>query len=439
MLKVEKPRLYLLLAAAVFASALALYLPSVPAELLWDDEEFIAKNSFISDCSNLGTALAPVNLLKVLPVPMSARPLVNASLLADVCSGGGVEGLRLTNVLLHAFNSALVFFLLLTLCGSAPAALFGALVFAFHPASAEVVHIITFRSHLLGFFFFMAGLLSSVFFARKPGAPAGAAAALAYFLAVMSVETAAVLPAAALLAVFFDSGKEGLKRSAPLLLGLLLVGTFYLWFRAPRSGYNLPGSPPAGIAGPSLLYPAALLPPDAPRAESFYTPPAWREIYTSPAANLYTMSAIALEYLRVLAVPLGLSTDYNPGVIKSFRRGVWPLAGCLAALAGGWLLFIRRKLSGLALLLIFAALLPALNIFPVYNIRADRYLYLPLGGFALLAAAGFRLASGGVLRRRIFPLAAAGLYLAGLCAVSVLRAAEFRDTLSLFTAAVARD
>lgn len=439
MLKVEKPRLYLLLAAAVFASALALYLPSAPAELLWDDEEFIAKNSFISDCSNLGTALDPANLLKVLPVPMSARPLVNASLLADVCSGGGVRGMRLTNALLHAFNGALVFFLLLVLCGSAPAALFGALVFALHPASAEVVHIITFRSHLLGFFFFMAGLLSSVFFARKPGALTGTAAAMAYFLAVMSVETPIVLPAAALLAVYFDSGKEGLRRSAPLLLGLVLIGAFYLWFRAPRSGYDLPGSASSGIAGPSLLYPAALLPPDVSRPESVNTPPPWRELYSNRTANLFTMSAITLHYFRTLALPSRLSADYNPAVIRSFWPGVWPLAGCLAALAGGWLLFIKRKLSGLALLLIFIALLPALNILPVYNIRADRYLYLPLAGFALLAAAGFRRGSGERSRRRLFPLAAAGLYLAGLCAVSISRAAEFRDDLSLFSAAVARD
>ncbi|MBI4351914.1 MAG: hypothetical protein HY550_10770 [Elusimicrobia bacterium] len=439
MLKVEKPRLYLLLAAAVFTSALALYLPSFPGELLWDDEEFIAGNSFVSDCANLGTALNPANLLKVLPVPLSARPVVNASLLADVCSGGGAGGMRLTNVLLHAFNGVLVFFLLLTLCGSAPAALFGALVFALHPASAEVVRIITYRSHLLGFFFFSAGLLSFIFFAREPGLLTGASAVLAYFLAVLSVETPVVLPAAALLAVYFDAGKEGLKRAAPLLLGFLLIAAFYLWFRAPRSGYDLPGSASSGITGPSLLYPAALLPRDFLPPESYATPPPWRELYSNRAANLFTMSAVTLDYFRTLAWPSRLSIDYNPALIRSFGPGVPPLAGCLAALAAGWLLFLKKKLSGLALLFIFLALLPALNILPVYNIRADRYLYLPLAGFALLAAAGFGRASGEGSRRRIFTFAAAGLYLAGLGAVSVRRGPEFRDPLALFSAAVARD
>lgn len=434
----EKPRLYLLLAALVFTSALALYLPAISGALLWDDEEFIANNTFISDCSSLGAALNPVNLIKVLPVPMSARPLVNASLIADSCAGGGARGMRLTNVLLHACNSALLFFLLLTLSGSAPAAFFGALVLALHPAAAEAVQIITFRSHLLGFFFFTAGLASAVFFARQPGALTGTSAALCYFLSVMSVEPPVVLPAAALLAVFYDSAREGLRRGAPLLLGLVLIGGFYLWFRAPRSGYDLPGLAQPGIGGPSALYPAALLPQDVIRPKPGNIPPPWREIYSNRTANLFTMSAIALDYFRALAFPLRLNTDYNPEVIKSFRRGVWPLTACLAALAGGWLIFIRRKLSGLALLLIFTALLPALNILPVYNIRADRYLYLPLGGFALLAAAGFRWAAGLKSPRRAWPLAAAGLWLAGICAAAP-RGAEFRDNLSLFSAAVARD
>ncbi len=436
MLQAEKPRLYLLMAALVFLSALALYLPSVRDGLLWDDEEFIARNAFISDCSNLGAALNPANLLKVLPVPMSARPLVSASLIADVCAGGGAREMRVTNVLLHAFNGALLFFLLLTLSGSVPAAFFGALVFVLHPASAEVVRIITFRSHLLGFFFFTSALLAAVFYARAPGGVTGTAAALGYFFSVMSVETPVVLPAAALLAVYYDSGREGLKRLAPLLSVLVLIGGFYLWFRAPRAGYALPGSGP-GIAGPSAIYPASLFPEPASLPERVNITPPWREIYKSPAANLFTMSAITLDYLRALVLPLGLSTDYYPEVISSVRRGAWPAAGCLAALAVSCFLFYSRKLSGLALLLIFTALLPALNIFPVYNIRADRYLYLPLAGFALLAAAGLRRAAGEKALRRNLPLAAGCLWLVWLCALSARRAPEFRDDLSLFTSAAA--
>lgn len=433
----EKPRLYLLLAALAFCAALAAHLPFLSGSLLWDDETFLAGNSFISDCSNLGPALNPANLVKMLPVPMSARPVVNVSLIADACSGMGPRGMKATNALLHAFNSALVFFLLLALCGSAPGALFGALVFALHPAAAETVHIITFRSHLLGFFFFTAGLLSSVFFARKPSLPTGAAAAAACLLGVLSVETALVLPAAAALAIAFDSGRPGLKRALPLLAAAVLIGGFYLWFRVPRAGYALPGTAP-GIQAPSLLYPAALF-------QAGYSPPAtrtflqpWRRVYTDPAANLYTMAAVTAEYLRSLPFPSGLSADYAPRVLVSAREGAAPLILCLAALGAGVLLLIRKELTGLGAMLVFAGLLPALNIWPLASIRADRYLYLPLAGFALLAAALLRGALAAGARKREILAAAGVLWLAGLGAQTVRRGPEFKDNVSLFSAAVSR-
>ena len=273
----EKPRLYLLLAALAFAAGLAAHLPFLSDSLLWDDGEFLAKNSFVTDCANLGAALNPAQLVKVLPVRMSARPAVNATLIADACARSGPRGMKLTNALLHAGNAALLFALLLLISGSAPGALFGALAFALHPAAAEAVHIIVFRSHLLGFFFFCAGLLAALFYARRPSLPAGAAAAACYLFAMLSVEPPVVLPLAASAAILFDSGRQGLKRAAPLLLGLLFVAGFYLWFRAPRSGYYLPGSAP-GVSSPSALYPAALFPgAGAPRGVWKSLAP-WREV-----------------------------------------------------------------------------------------------------------------------------------------------------------------
>ena len=432
----EKPRLYLLFAALAAACALAAHLPFASEELLWDDGQYLAGNPFASDCANLGAALNPLNLVRVLPVPMSARPVVNASLIADACGRVGPRGMKTTNALLHAGNSALVFFLLLILSGSAPGALFGALAFAVHPAAAETIHIVVFRSHLLGFFFFVSGLLCSLFYARRPSAAAGLAAAACLLLGALSVETAAVLPLAAALAIFYDSGRAGLRRALPLLAAAVLVLGFYAWFRAPRSGYSLPGSS-AGISAPSPLYPAALLPTDLPATAVWNLPPPWREVYENRAANLYTMSLVALGDLRDLLLPYRLSADYAPRVLRSFTEGALPLAGVLAALAAALFLFVRRRLSGLALLLVAAGLLPALNLWPAYNLEADRYLYLPLAGAALLAAAGLRYALAS--RYRISLLAAAGLWLAGLAGAARLRGPQFHDDLALFTAAAAAE
>lgn len=431
----EKPWTRLLAAALAFAAGLAVHLPALSANLLWDDAQFVGRNAFAADCASLGAALAPVNLVKVLPVPMSARPVVNATLIADACSGAGPRGMKLTNALLHAGNCALLFLLLLALTGSAGGSLFGALAFALHPAAAETVNVIVFRSHLLGFFFFSAALLAALFHARRPSLLSGAAAALCYLLAVLSVETPVVLPLAAALVVFHDGGREGLRRAAPLLLGLALVAGFYFWFRAPRSGYDLPGSA-AGVAAPSVLYPAALLPAGAAPGGEWRSLPAWREVYSDRAASLYTMSGVALSYLREAALPYGLAADYSPRVRRTLDEGAAPLAALLALLSAAAWLFYRQRPPGLALLLAFAALLPAMNFVPLYNLKADRYLYLPGAGFALLAAWAFaRLPSP---RRGALPAAAACLWLAWLGAETLRRGPEFRDDLSLFTAAAAR-
>jgi len=430
----EKPRLYLLFAALAAACALAAHLPFASDELLWDDGQYLAGNPFASDCASLGAAVNPLNLVRVLPVPMSARPVVNATLAADACGKAGPRGMKTTNALLHAGNSALVFFLLLILSNSPPGALFGALAFAVHPAAAETIHIIVFRSHLLGLFFFLSGLLCALFYARRPAAATGLAAAACLLLGALSVETAVVLPLAAALVIFSDSGRAGLRRALPLLAAAVLVLGFYAWFRAPRSGYSLPGSQ-AGISAPSRLYPAVLLSQDRPARAVWSLPPPWREVYESRTTNLYTMSLVALGDLRDLLLPYRLSADYAPRVLRSFAEGALPLAGALAALAAGIFLYARRRLTGLGLLLVAAGLLPALNLWPAYNLKADRYLYLPLAGAALLAAAGLRYA---LASRYRFPLlAAAGLWLAGLAGGTLLRSPQFRDNQALFSAAAA--
>ncbi|HNW43243.1 MAG TPA: hypothetical protein PKI19_01990 [Elusimicrobiales bacterium] len=433
----KKPGGLLLPAALIFAGALAVYAPAAPREYLWDDLAFVKTNAFVNDCSNLGAALNPLNLARVLPVPMSARPIVNATLLVDRCSGAGLRGMHFTNALLHAFNAVLLFLFIASLLGQAVPACFGALLFAVHPAAAEAVHIITFRSHLLGFFFFITGLCAALAHARSGSFRSGAAAAACYLAAMLSVETPVIFPAAALAVAWFRDGKQGLKKLLPLLAALACLCAFYLWFRAPRSGYLLPGIAAPGIAGASPLYPKLLF-TGAPAAPTEYLPILpWRRIYADPAANFYTMARVLLDYFIALPLPLRLSADYAPAVISTFPEALAPLAADAGILAAAVLLFRRKRPEGLGLLLAITALLPVLNIRPLYNIKADRYLYLPLAGGALAAAAAYgRLAAAG-RPLRSYAAAAAALCLGGLSFLALERNHEFKDNFSLFSAAAA--
>lgn len=435
----EHPWRNIFCAVLFFCAVLALYLPYISSNYIWDDGELIGNNSFTASCTNITTALNPVNLLKVLPVPMSARPLVNASIIADTCSGNGPAGMKFTNVLLHAFNATALFFLLLALTGFEEGAFIGALLFVVHPAAAETLHIITFRSHLLGFFFFSLSLSFAIFYSRKPAALSSSAAALCYLLALLSVETSIVLPAAALLAIYFDSGRQGLRKAAPLFAVLAAIALFYLWFWTPRSGYEIQGITTPGIRGPSLLYPSGLFPLVAPQPQAgVATLTPWRDIYISPLANLLTMARITLEYLGILLTTWGLNTDYNPKVIKSFWLGIGPLAAAISVLGASIWLFLKKNIVGLGLLLTFTALLPALNIAPIYNIKAARYLYLPLAGFALVTSGLLQTA----LNRKGLKLAGlllSGLWVCGLAAETLRRNVDFRSDLSFFSAAIKRN
>ena len=437
MAEVEKPQFVLLAAVLVFAAAMALYASVMPREFLWDDTALVGRNTFVQRCSNLGRAVNPANLLFVLPVQMSARPVVNATLIADSCSGRGPAGMYLTNALIHAFNAVLVLLLIFTLSGSALPALFGALIFALHPAAVEPVKIIVFRSHLLGFFFFNAGLLAAIFHAKERKPALAAAAAACYLLAMLSIESAVVLPAAALAAAYFVKGREGVKKAGPLMAVLAAAAIFYFWFRTPRSGYSIAGISSPGIITPSLFYPRALFPEAATRASSGLTILPWRQVYENPLTNLYTMAGVLLDYFKALLLPVGLSLDYSPAPITRFSDGILPVAASLAAAAAAILLFLRRRLEGLGLVLLLTALLPAMNIWPIYNIKADRYLYLPLAGFSIAAAAAVRRLPSSAGAARLLA-AAAVLWLGGLAFLSTVWSRNFDTNFSLFSAVVKR-
>src|SRR5262247_2603626 len=107
--------------------------------------------------------------------------------------GVWASGFRITNLLLHAINGWLIFLLARGLLGSPAAALASAVVYVVHPVQTEAVVSIVGRSELAAGFFFAAWL------AFRKGRTW--LSALAYFLAVLSKESAITFPAIVLLEV----------------------------------------------------------------------------------------------------------------------------------------------------------------------------------------------------------------------------------------------
>ncbi len=366
-----------------------MHLPFISGEAVWDDAAFIPGNPAFSDCSSAFSALAPEAFLSVERRPLAARPVTLATLAADHCRGG-ISGVKVTNALLHGMNSALLFFYLAAATGAQAAAFPAAALFALHPAAAEAVHIGVFRNHLLSFFFVFCAL-ALLLHESVQGRWKREAAALGCFAAgLLSGETAAAFPFM-LVAQWAASERPIIQRRRMALLGAAAaVLLLYFWFRLPRSGYDLPD---AGLAVSGLLaplYPREMFPAGerACYAIPAWLPP-WHAVYSDAAAKLYTMSGIMLSYARDLLIPFSLKGDYSPAVINSARQGLPAVAALAAALAAPFALLAsrRRRRSGAGLLMAAAALLPVSGLFDIYNLRADRYLYLPMGGTALFWAA----------------------------------------------------
>jgi Flp pilus assembly protein TadD len=98
------------------------------------------------------------------------HPLTWLSLQLDVqLYGREPWGFHLTNILLHAANTVLLFLALLVMTGAAWRSSIVAAFFAFHPLHVESVAWIAERKDVLSTFFWMATCLAYGWYARRPG------------------------------------------------------------------------------------------------------------------------------------------------------------------------------------------------------------------------------------------------------------------------------
>jgi len=152
---------------------LAVFLPSMNGDFLWDDKYFISDNPYI---------LAPHFLKNFLITPFGGlsgmdensirldrsrqfyRPLSSLSYWLD-CKiwGFNPAGFHLTNILIHTMNTVILYFILLNLGLSRITSFFSSLLFSVFPLHFENVSWISGRTDLLSFLF---ASLSVLFFLK---------------------------------------------------------------------------------------------------------------------------------------------------------------------------------------------------------------------------------------------------------------------------------
>lgn len=450
---VSPRRVFLLL--ALLAGAVLLYAPTLSHPPIWDDHTFVFGQPFLRDCRNLGKVLSPKSFRGVLPVRGSARPVWLASVLADTCLGGGrLWAYRLTSAFWHGVGALLLAFLAWRLSRDAPTALMAGVLFTVHPLHVETVSIITFRADLLCLAFMLASVIlhrESRLCAGRAGTAFLAAALGAAVLALLSKETAVVLPPLLLLTeiLFPATGawRAAGARRRTLWAGAaacaVLVGG-YLLFRAPRSGYVMRHSRDFF----SELRLSAEFPFSRPledparsgRPEVLDDPP-WQRVYVDAGARARTMSRVFGSYLRRFVWPHPLQGDYAPVVVESWLHpGVLAAEfGWLLLFAGAWALRRRLPLASYGALWTAVTLLPVSGIVLMMNLEADRYLYIPSAGACLAAAA---LLGEGMRRGKTRARAAAAAFVLAAAAGAVLvvrRGADFHSDEAFYRATLAVD
>lgn len=338
------------------ATAQLVYLNSLPNQFTYDDEFTIVNNYFIKTWGNFPSLFNKEYF--TLSGELSYRPVVTLSYYIDYALWQlNPLGFHLTNSLLHTFNAVSLFFLSLQFFKRRVVAFPAALLFACHPVLSETVNAISYREDLLGTAFMTAAFLLYLK-ARKRHQPFSSSyfcSVICYLFSVFSKEITITLP---LLIFFCDiliAKKTNLLDKLLNNSGYLCITIFYLAVR-----FVLLHNP----------------------LESHVSYPC-----DSILVNFLTMSKVLASYVKLLFFPFHLSADYvmplshSPADI-SFVLSFLFLSSVFVIVIR---LFFYAKTAFFACLWFFISLLPALNIVPIENIMAERYLYLPTLGFCMLA------------------------------------------------------
>jgi len=404
----------LLRTAAILAGiTVAVFSTTLTADFVYDARLQVLTDPFLHDPRNWVDVLT----FRVLgrDVLDFNRPVHLASLMLDAAVWGvNPFGYHLTSILLHAANVVLVWLVVRALLGGKAAGeqpphplvpIVAALCFAVHPVVAEAVCEPTFREDLLAAAFTLGAVVLAARHvpARGRDVRRGLACAACCLLAVASKESGVAAPF--VLAAWWDNGFWRLAIGGGLAAVVVFLAARFLLEPQPSRIFESRPEYPGGSLTEALKIEPRIL---------------------------------AL-YAHLVACPVNCCADYGGASLRHL-----PLPPALVivgtlAVALVWAGRRDRRIAfGTALLAL--PLVPVSNLVPIYRAAADRYLYLPLAGVAVIAACVVAAAwARGPRERRQAGLAAGLGLLALLAAGTVARQRVWSNSLDLWADTLARN
>ncbi|MBE7446047.1 MAG: tetratricopeptide repeat protein [Planctomycetia bacterium] len=335
-----------------------LYVNATHGKFVYDDFKIIVGNSFIKQWSYLPKVFTKDYF--ALSGEMSYRPLVTISYFIDYAIWHvNPFGFHLTNVVLHIINTVLFYLLLRSVLPNNKIIFLSILFFVTHPLLGETVNAVGYREDLLSAAFL---LVSFIYFIKSDSLFCSenskitrfsfyyTISLVAYLCALFSKEMAITLPALLILFVMLSHQKPWLtftKRLKGIYAGYLAISLFYLTIR-----FVVLSNPASKIAY---------------QAGGFWI-------------NTFTMIKIVASYIKLSFFPVNLNADYVVSLAESPSEGAFVISFLL--LISIFIIMCKtRHICAFWMAWFFVTLLPVMNILPIGNIMAERYLYIPVMGF----------------------------------------------------------
>ena len=416
-------RLKLYLMLALMAATLLVYWQCGSHDfIILDDQLYVTKNPAIQG----GLTLEGIRwAFSAASMETSGNwhPLTWISHMADIhCFALSPAGHHLTSVLIHTLNVALLFLVLCSMsqaiwCSAAVAALF-----ALHPLHGESVAWVAERTDVLSTFFWMLTLLLYAYYLKRPGALRYFATLTAFVVGLMAKPMLVTLPVVMLCLDYWPLQRFPGSRVTPGGTGsappppaaaigstwqaLLLEKLPFLVVAAGFSVLAIVAQHRGGFVPDLKVYPLQL--------------------------RLYNALLGYQGYLIKAVWPHDLAVYYPFPAIGS----LWPALGSSLLLlfitAAAGLNLFRRPYLMVGWLWFVVTLLPVIGIIQVgQQSMADRYMYIPLVGLAIMAAWGIPELIPARVRCPAPLLAAAAVVLAFLGALTWRQLGYWRNSRTL--------
>jgi len=295
-------------------------------------------------------------------LPHGIRPLLKFTYMVNWTSGSGIFGFHLLNVLIHAANSVLAFFLVVKFLRRHPIAnvsgrtiaVVAALIFALHPIQTEAVTYISGRSTSLMTFFYLSSILAYIHgIDTKNGLLIFLVSPLLFIMAAMTKETAVTLPLSLLLWRLTGQDRWGalaLVRSQAVHWAILLC-MLILFILHPNYGNMLEHNFDIRTLKENLL------------------------------SQINGISYLLSKFVMINR----MNIDPDLPVLSAWTFGLAAKATLLSTAILAGLLSVRRvPWLGFGLLWVFVHLLSTNSIVPREDIANDRQLYVSLIGMSLI-------------------------------------------------------